>query len=363
MLTGESIPVDKTIGDKVFGASINKNGSLKIKAVAVGKDTMISKIIKLVENAQGSKAPIAKIADRISAYFVPIVMLIAIIAGTTWYYLGSQGIVEINDTPAIFSLTIFISVMVIACPCSLGLATPTAIMVGTGRGAELGILIKSGEALEKAHKVDTIVFDKTGTITEGKPRVTDIISVKNLKEDDILQVAAALELHSEHPLGEAIFDKTGTITEGKPRVTDIISVKNLKEDDILQVAAALELHSEHPLGEAIVEEAKERGIKLPPVKDFVSITGQGVCGKIEESEIFIGNMKLMKNKGIEVTMAEELNRLASQGKTPMYMALDGEFLGVIAVADTVKEESIEAIRELKERGYKIGMITGSCRYC
>ena len=314
MLTGESIPVDKTIGDKVFGASINKNGSLKIKAVAVGKDTMISKIIKLVENAQGSKAPIAKIADRISAYFVPIVMLIAIIAGTTWYYLGSQGIVEINDTPAIFSLTIFISVMVIACPCSLGLATPTAIMVGTGRGAELGILIKSGEALEKAHKVDTIVFDKTGTITEGKPKVTDIISVKNLKEDDILQVAAALELHSEHPLGEAI-----------------------------------------------VEEAKERGIKLPSVKDFISITGQGVCGKIEESEIFIGNIKLMKNKGIEVTMEEELNRLASQGKTPMYMALDGEFLGVIAVADTVKEESIEAIRELKERGYKIGMITGDNR--
>ena len=310
MLTGESIPVDKTIGDKVFGASINKNGSLKIKAVAVGKDTMISKIIKLVENAQGSKAPIAKIADRISACFVPIVMLIAVIAGTTWYYLGSRGIVEINDTPAIFSLTIFISVMVIACPCSLGLATPTAIMVGTGRGAELGILIKSGEALEKAHKVDTIVFDKTGTITEGKPRVTDIISVKNLKEDDILQVAAALELHSEHPLGEAI-----------------------------------------------VEEAKERGIKLPPVKDFISVTGQGVCGKIEDSEIFIGNMKLMKNKGIEVTM-EELNKLASQGKTPMYMALDGEFLGVIAVADTVKEESIEAIRELKERGYKIGMITG-----
>ena len=314
MLTGESIPVDKTIGDKVFGASINKNGSLKIKAVAVGKDTMISKIIKLVENAQGSKAPIAKIADRISAYFVPIVMLIAIIAGTTWYYLGSQGIVEINDTPAIFSLTIFISVMVIACPCSLGLATPTAIMVGTGRGAELGILIKSGEALEKAHKVDTIVFDKTGTITEGKPRVTDIISVKNLKEDDILQVAAALELHSEHPLGEAI-----------------------------------------------VEEAKERGIKLPSVKDFISITGQGVCGKIEESEIFIGNIKLMKNKGIEVTMEEELNRLASQGKTPMYMALDGEFLGVIAVADTVKKESIEAIRELKEHGYKIGMITGDNR--
>lgn len=311
MLTGESIPVDKVAGDKVFGASINKNGSLKIKATAVGKDTVISKIIKLVENAQGSKAPIAKIADKISAYFVPIVMLIATISGIVWYYIGSKGIVEINNTPAIFALTIFISVMVIACPCSLGLATPTAIMVGTGRGAELGILIKSGEALEKAHKVDTVVFDKTGTITEGKPRVTDIIVIENQDKDYILQMGASLELHSEHSLGEAI-----------------------------------------------VEEAKEKEIKLLSVQDFISITGQGVYGKIEGKEVLIGNIKLMKSKGIEVTLEKELNELALQGKTPMYVGIDNEFVGIIAVADTVKKESIEAIKELKKRGYTIGMITG-----
>ena len=311
MLTGESIPIDKAAGDIVYGASINKNGSLKIEATAVGKDTVISKIIKLVENAQGSKAPIAKIADKVSAYFVPIVMIIATAAGIIWYYLGSQGIVEINNTPSIFALTIFISVMVIACPCSLGLATPTAIMVGTGRGAELGILIKSGEALEKAHKVNTVVFDKTGTLTEGKPKVTDILTMEGYKENDTLQIAGALELHSEHPLGEAI-----------------------------------------------VEEAKNRGLTFPEVNDFISITGQGVCGKIEESEVLIGNVKLMKAKNIEITMKKELDKLASQGKTPMYMAIDGKFLGIIAVADVMKEEAVDTIKELKTRGYKIGMITG-----
>ena len=311
MLTGESIPIDKAAGDIVYGASINKNGSLKIEATAVGKDTVISKIIKLVENAQGSKAPIAKIADKVSAYFVPIVMLIATAAGIIWYFLGSRGIVEINNTPSIFALTIFISVMVIACPCSLGLATPTAIMVGTGKGAELGILIKSGEALEKAHKVNTVVFDKTGTLTEGKPKVTDILTLDGYKENDILQIAGALELHSEHPLGEAI-----------------------------------------------VEEAKNRELVFPQVNDFISITGQGVYGKIEESEVLIGNIKLMKAKNIEITMKKELDELASQGKTPMYMAIDGKFLGIIAVADVMKEEAVDTIKELKERGYKIGMITG-----
>ena len=311
MLTGESIPIDKAAGDIVYGASINKNGSLKIEATAVGKDTVISKIIKLVENAQGSKAPIAKIADKVSAYFVPIVMIIATAAGIIWYYLGSRGIVEINNTPSIFALTIFISVMVIACPCSLGLATPTAIMVGTGRGAELRILIKSGEALEKAHKVNTVVFDKTGTLTEGKPKVTDILTMEGYKENDTLQIAGALELHSEHPLGEAI-----------------------------------------------VEEAKNRGLVFPQVNDFISITGQGVYGKIEESEVLIGNVKLMKAKNIEITMKKELDELASQGKTPMYMAIDGKFLGIIAVADVMKEEAVDTIKELKERGYKIGMITG-----
>ena len=311
MLTGESIPIDKTTGDIVYGASLNKNGSLKIEATAVGKDTIISKIIKLVENAQGSKAPIAKIADKVSSYFVPIVMLIATTAGIVWYYLGNQGIVEINNTPSIFALTIFISVMVIACPCSLGLATPTAIMVGTGRGAELGILIKSGEALEKAHKVNTVVFDKTGTLTEGKPRVTDILALEEYDENTTLQIAGALEVYSEHPLGEAI-----------------------------------------------VEKAKSRGFTFPEVTDFISITGQGVYGKIDEKEILIGNIKLMKAKNIEITMKKELDELASQGKTPMYVAINGKFTGIIAVADVVKEEAVETIKELKARGYKIGMITG-----
>lgn len=234
MLTGESIPVEKNIGDKVFGASINKNGVIQVKAQAIGKDTVISKIIKLVENAQGSKAPIAKIADKVSGYFVPTVMLIATVAGITWYYLGSRGIVKIHEAPSIFALTIFVAVMVIACPCSLGLATPTAIMVGTGRGAELGILIKSGEALEKAHKIDTIVFDKTGTLTIGKPKVTDIMSFSNIDEDEILRVAGALEEYSEHPLGEAI-----------------------------------------------VEAGKERKLQFPKVEKFESITGKGVTGVID----------------------------------------------------------------------------------
>ncbi len=311
MLTGESIPVEKNIGDKVFGASINKNGSMQIKVEATGKDTVISKIIKLVENAQGSKAPIAKIADKVSGYFVPVVMLIAVISGITWYYLGSEGIVEIHEAPSIFALTIFVAVMVIACPCSLGLATPTAIMVGTGRGAELGVLIKSGEALEKAHKVNTIVFDKTGTITEGKPKVTDVI----------------------------IFNE-------------------MREDEILKIAGALEEHSEHPLGEAIVEAGKEKELVFPKVKDFKSITGKGVTGVIQEKRVYIGNIKLMKKYNIEIEKSEILDKLATQGKTPMYLAIDEKFIGVIAVADTLKPEAIETIKELQNRGYQIGMITG-----
>lgn len=314
MLTGESIPVDKNVGDKVFGASINKNGSMQIKVEATGKDTVISKIIKLVENAQGSKAPIAKIADKVSGYFVPVVMLIAIISGITWYILGSRGIVDIHEAPSIFALTIFVAVMVIACPCSLGLATPTAIMVGTGRGAELGVLIKSGEALEKAHKVDTIVFDKTGTITEGKPKVTDILVFNSMDEDEILAIAGALEEHSEHPLGEAI-----------------------------------------------VEAGKEKELIFPKLKDFKSITGKGVVGTIEEKKVLIGNKKLMQDFEIVIEKDEILNNLASQGKTPMYLAIDKELVGVIAVADILKPEAIQTIKILQQRGYHVGMITGDNR--
>lgn len=311
MLTGESIPVEKNIGDKVFGASINKNGVIQVKAQAIGKDTVISKIIKLVENAQGSKAPIAKIADKVSGYFVPTVMLIATVAGITWYYLGSRGIVKIHEAPSIFALTIFVAVMVIACPCSLGLATPTAIMVGTGRGAELGILIKSGEALEKAHKIDTIVFDKTGTLTIGKPKVTDIMSFSNIDEDEILRVAGALEEYSEHPLGEAI-----------------------------------------------VEAGKERKLQFPKVEKFESITGKGVTGVIDGKKVYIGNIKLMRDFSIDIINENILEKLAYQGKTPMYIALEDSLIGVIAVADILKPEAIETIKELKNRGYHVGMITG-----
>lgn len=311
MLTGESIPVEKNIGDKVFGASINKNGVIQVKAQAIGKDTVISKIIKLVENAQGSKAPIAKIADKVSGYFVPTVMLIATVAGITWYYLGSRGIVKIHEAPSIFALTIFVAVMVIACPCSLGLATPTAIMVGTGRGAELGILIKSGEALEKAHKIDTIVFDKTGTLTIGKPKVTDIMSFSNIDEDEILRVAGALEEYSEHPLGEAI-----------------------------------------------VEAGKERKLQFPKVEKFESITGKGVTGVIDGKKVYIGNIKMMRDFSIDIINENILEKLAYQGKTPMYIAIEDSLIGVIAVADILKPEAIETIKELKNRGYHVGMITG-----
>ena len=311
MLTGESIPVEKNIGDKVFGASINKNGVIQVKAQAIGKDTVISKIIKLVENAQGSKAPIAKIADKVSGYFVPTVMLIATVAGITWYYLGSRGVVKIHEAPSIFALTTFVAVMVIACPCSLGLATPTAIMVGTGRGAELGILIKSGEALEKAHKIDTIVFDKTGTLTIGKPKVTDIMSFSNIDEDEILRVAGALEEYSEHPLGEAI-----------------------------------------------VEAGKERKLQFPKVEKFESITGKGVTGVIDGKKVYIGNIKLMRDFSIDIINENILEKLAYQGKTPMYIAIEDSLIGVIAVADILKPEAIETIKELKNRGYHVGMITG-----
>ncbi|MBR8700187.1 Copper-exporting P-type ATPase [Fusobacterium sp. DD29] len=314
MLTGESIPVEKKIGDKVFGASINKNGSLIIKATAVGKDSVLSKIISLVEKAQGSKAPIAKIADKVSGIFVPAVMTIATVAGIVWYYLGSNGIVSINQTPSIFALTIFVSVMVIACPCSLGLATPTAIMVGTGRGAELGVLIKSGEALEKAHKVDTIVFDKTGTLTLGKPEVTNIKILGNFSEKEILFFAASLEQYSEHPLGEAV-----------------------------------------------VREAEKKNIKLSNILNFKSVTGMGIYGKIEDKEILIGNIKLMNEHNVEITDTTISGNFAKEGKTPMYLTVDSKLEAIIAIADTLKPEAIDVIKKLKERKYSLAMITGDNR--
>jgi len=311
MLTGESIPMEKTPGSKVVGASINKNGSIKIRATAVGSDTALAKIVKLVEDAQGSKAPIARMADVISGYFVPVVIGIAIVSAITWYILGTTGKVVLSETPAIFSLSIFIAVLVIACPCSLGLATPTAIMVGTGKGAEYGILIKGGEALEMTHRVDTIVFDKTGTITEGKPKLTDVISSGELSDNEILKLAASAELHSEHPLGDAI-----------------------------------------------VEGAKEKGLKFAKIEKFNSITGMGIEALVDEKNILVGNQKLMKTKGIEVNFTPEEDQLSKEGKTLMLVAADGKFQGVVAVADTVKKTSKEAVKILKEMGIKVAMITG-----
>ncbi|OPJ57217.1 heavy metal translocating P-type ATPase [Alkalithermobacter paradoxus] len=303
MLTGESIPVEKNVGDKVIGASINKHGSIKFRATKVGADTALSQIIKLVEDAQGSKAPIAQLGDIVSSYFVPVVFAIAVIAGIGWYLSGES---------LVFSLKIFISVLVIACPCALGLATPTAIMVGTGKGAEYGVLIKGGEALEIAHKIQTIVFDKTGTITEGRPQVTDIITIDP--------------------------------TESKK---------------VLQIAASAEKGSEHPLGEAIVRFANENNIELLSVSNFIAIPGHGIEAYINEKNVLLGNRKLMLDKKIDLAVMEsESDRLASEGKTPMYIAIDGNLLGIIAVADVVKESSKKAIQRLKDMGIEIAMITG-----
>ena len=306
MLTGESMPVDKKAGDRVYAASINKNGSIRFRATKVGSDTALAQIIKLVEDAQGSKAPIAKMADIVSGYFVPIVLVIAAIAASAWFISGKS--LE-------FSLTIFISVLVIACPCALGLATPTAIMVGTGKGAESGILIKGGEALEITHKIDTVILDKTGTVTKGKPEVTDII-----------------------PAGRV---------DGAR---------------LLRLAASAEMGSEHPLGEAIVRKAEEQGLEALKLERFEAVPGLGISVLVDGTEVLIGNRKLMDGKGISVEgLSPESDRLAGEGKTPMYITVGGEFAGIIAVADVVKETSAAAIERLKAMGLEVVMITGDNR--
>ena len=303
MLTGESIPVEKESGDEVIGASINKNGSIDYRATRVGSDTTLSKIIKLVEDAQGSKAPIARMADIITGYFVPIVIALAVLAGIAWLIAGQSGI---------FVLSVIITTLVIACPCALGLATPTSIMVGTGKGAEHGVLIKSGEALETTHNLDTIVFDKTGTLTEGKPIVTDIL------------------------------------------VTPLITKENL-----LYYAASGETGSEHPLGEAIVQKSKEENMTLAKPDHFEAIPGHGIRVEIEGKDMYSGNRKLMQEQKIDLSsMEKESDRLADEGKTPMYLSVDGELAGIIAVADTLKENSMKAVKELRRRGVEVIMITG-----
>lgn len=304
-LTGESLPVDKTIGDKVIGGTINRSGYFKMEATAIGADTALAKIIALVDEATSSKAPIAKLADKVSGYFVPAVISIAVIAAAIWLALGASWH---------FALTIAISVLVISCPCALGLATPTAIMVGTGRGAKSGILIKSATALETAHKVDTVILDKTGTITAGKPVVTDILPIK------------------------------------------------VKENELLAFAAGLEKLSEHPLGEAIVAAAEAKQLALPEAGNYKQIPGQGVTAELAGAECAAGNLKLLQELNVDTsTLMDQYDKLASQGKTPLYFVRAGELLGCIAVADTVKPTSKEAIGKLQAMGMRVLMVTGDNR--
>jgi Cu+-exporting ATPase len=304
MLTGESMPVDKKSGDTVYAASLNTTGTIQFRAEKIGSDTALAQIIKLVEDAQGSKAPIAQMADIVSGYFVPVVCAIALAAGVAWYF-GTGGDLK-------FALTIFISVLVIACPCALGLATPTAIMVGTGKGAENGILIKGGVALETAHKINAIVFDKTGTITEGKPTVTDVLTAEGVEADSLLQIAASAEKASEHPLGQAI-----------------------------------------------VAGAEAKGLALLKVEGFEAVTGRGIEAAIAGKAVLAGNRKLMDERGISLSaLEEESDRLAGEGKTPMYIAIDGSLAGIVAVADVVKASSRAAIESLHRMGIEVAMITG-----
>ena len=303
MLTGESMPMDKKAGDKVYAASLNTTGTVKFRAEKVGSDTALAQIIKLVEQAQGSKAPIAKLADIVAGYFVPAVIAIAVASGIAWF---------IGTGDFKFALTIFISVLVIACPCALGLATPTAIMVGTGKGAENGILIKSGEALETAHKINAIILDKTGTITEGKPSVTDLICASNFTQEKLLQLAASAEKNSEHPLGQAI-----------------------------------------------VRGAQEKSLALLEAENFNSITGQGIEAQIAGLSVFVGNRKMMEEKNISVKELEkDADKLAEEGKTPVFVATDGQPAGIVAVADVVKKSSRAAIESLHKMGIEVAMITG-----
>ena len=304
MLTGESLPVAKKVGDQVVGASLNQQGSLIVETNKVGQDTTLAQIIHLVQAAQGSKAPIAQLADRVSAVFVPVVMTLALVAGLAWYLIGGQSWA--------FALTISIAVLVIACPCALGLATPTAIMVGTGKGAEQGILIKSGTALEMAHQVDAVVLDKTGTLTQGQPQVTDVLPLTGWTPDQLLALAAAAEVNSEHPLGQAI-----------------------------------------------VAGARERELALPEVTNFQSLTGYGIRVLNGKNFYFLGNKRMMQETGLDLSLAEELAAtLAAGGKTPIYVGNREEILGLIAVADPLKETSPEAVRRLKSMGLQVIMLTG-----
>jgi Cu+-exporting ATPase len=308
MVTGESIPVEKSAGDEVIGATVNKTGTFRFETTRVGRETVLSQIITMVQEAQGTKPPIARLADKIASIFVPAVMGIATVTFLVWLLLGPE--------PALtYAVLNFIAVLIIACPCALGLATPTSIMVGTGKGAEYGILIRGGESLETAHKIDTIVFDKTGTLTKGEPSVTDVTSAEGFSEDTVLLYAASAERGSEHPLGEAI-----------------------------------------------VRLAEERKMELLEHGAFEALPGHGIRTGVGEKDVLLGNEALMSHHGVDVgALSEDAGRLAGEGKTPMYLALDGSVAGILAVADTLKESSVEAVNALKEMGVRVVMLTGDNR--
>ncbi|MBI3486202.1 copper-translocating P-type ATPase [Candidatus Daviesbacteria bacterium] len=305
MLTGESIPVDKAKGDSVVGATINKSGTFTYKATKVGSDTMLAQIIRLVQEAQGSKAPIQRIADLISSYFVPAVLMLAILTFVIWYDFGSASAL-------LFAILNTVAVLIIACPCAMGLATPTAIMVGTGKGAENGILIKDAESLETAHKINTIIFDKTGTLTKGKPEVTDIITINKINKNEVLKLAGSIEKGSEHSLAEAI-----------------------------------------------VQEAEAQKLELESVSKFKAIAGHGVEGVVDSKQIFLGNRRLMEREQISVgSYIDQIEKLESEGKTVMMLAVDAKLAGLIAVADTVKETARSGVEALQKLGIEVAMITG-----
>ena len=304
MMTGESVPIEKKVGDTITSATINQNGSIDYQATRVGSDTTLAQIVRLVEEAQGSKAPIAALADKISLYFVPIVLSLATLSALGWYFLAGESLS--------FSLSIFIAVLVIACPCALGLATPTAIMVGTGKGAENGILIKSGQALEAAYQLDTIVLDKTGTITVGKPSLTDLLPLSAFNRSDLLQLIASAEQHSEHPLAQAI-----------------------------------------------LEAAQQEELDLLPVSHFEAMVGRGLSAQVEGKQLLVGNESLMKEKNIDSSaFQEQLLELSQEGKTAMFVAVDGQLAGILAVADEMKSSSLKAVQELQSMGLEVIMLTG-----
>jgi Cu+-exporting ATPase len=305
MITGESMPIEKQVGDEVIGGTLNKTGSFRFTATKVGKDTALATMIRMVKDAQGSKAPIQRVVDTVSGYFVPAVMILAILAFVAWYDFGPEP-------RAIYATVVFVTTLIIACPCALGLATPTSLTVGIGKGAENGILIRSGDALQSSEKIDAIILDKTGTITKGEPALTDVV-----------------------------------VTPGHD------------EADVVRLTASLERGSEHPLGEAIVKGAEARKLTLAEAEAFAAIPGHGVSGRIDGRDVLFGNAKLMRDRGVAIDMLQaDWERLATEGKTPMYVALDGKAGGLVAVADTVKPDSKGAIAMLKRLGIEVVMLTG-----